>query len=98
MGLRKADDACRASAQTPTLSGEDPTRTRPRASETREPREEADSRDQKECEEWTDGSVQDPGQGFSADEEIYREVLRHEDAVAGYKLENTGMRVIQNGM
>lgn len=73
--IRSADSEIlpgrRASAQAPAITREDPTRTGPRESEAREPREETDNGDQEECEEWADGSLQDPGQRFSSDEEVY---------------------------
>ena len=71
MGVRKAHDRRRAFAQAPAIAREDPTRTRPRESEAGKPGEEADYRDQEEREEWTDGSLQDPGQGFGSDKTIY---------------------------
>ena len=71
MGLRKAHDARRAFAQAPTITRKDPARVRPRESEAGEPREETDNRDQEECEEWTDGGLQNPGKGFGSDEAVY---------------------------
>jgi hypothetical protein len=71
MGVRKAHDRRRAFAQAPAISGEDPTRIRSRESEAGESREEIDNGDQEECEEWTDGSLQNPSQGFGSDEAVY---------------------------
>jgi hypothetical protein len=81
MGFRKAHDARRASTQAPTVTREDTTRTRPRESEVGEPREETDTRNQEEREEWADGGVQDPSEGFGSDKALYREVLLDENPI-----------------
>jgi hypothetical protein len=71
MGLRQAHDAGRAPAQAPAVPGEDATRIGSGEGETREPGEEADTRDQEERQEWADGSVQGPGEGPSKNKAVY---------------------------
>ena len=70
VGLWQAHDARRAPAQASTSTRKDPARTRPGAREAREPGEETGAGNQKEREEWTDGTFADTGQGPCADEKV----------------------------
>jgi len=70
VGLWQAHDARRAPAQASASSREDAARTGPRAREAREPGEEVGAGNQKEREEWADGTFADTSQGPCTDEKV----------------------------
>ena len=90
MGLREAHDARRAASQASTVSRKNTTGTWSWKDQAGEPREEIDTGDQEECQKWADGSMQNPSQGSSSDEEIYWEILFYENTITGHISADTG--------
>lgn len=71
MGIRQAHHPRGASAQEPAHAGQGHPRTRSDSCQAREAGEDAHPADQDERQEWTDGCLQDPGQGSCPDETIH---------------------------
>lgn len=88
MGLWQTDNTTRAPAETPTLPGENTTRTRSRESEARESGEETYNGDQEVCQKWTDGRMQDSGQRSRTNAAVYSEILQYADTITSSQLED----------